>query len=104
MVCTYVRDAIFIHWSPLSGAYGNIYSTHRRQSMKYGFRNPSCVNLDNPKRSNVKLNVLKVKQNADLENVFHFLTNALVGKGQFYQRQYVHEWTRISVVVRIVQR
>lgn len=52
--------------------------------MKYGFRIPSCVNLDNPKRSNVKLNVLKVKQNADLENVFHFLTNALVGKGQFY--------------------
>lgn len=51
--------------------------------MKYGFRNPSCVNLDNPKRSNIKLNVLKVKQNADLENVFHFLTNASVGKGQF---------------------
>lgn len=67
MVCTYVRDAIFIHWSPLSGAYGYIYSTHRRQSMKYGFRNPSCVNLDNPNRSNIQLNVLKVKQNADLE-------------------------------------
>lgn len=26
--------------------------------------------------------------------MFHFLTNALVGKGQFYQRQYVHEWTQ----------
>lgn len=59
-----------------SGAYGYIYSTHWRQSMKYGFRNPSCVNLGNPKRSNI-IKFFKVK-NADLENVFHFLTNALV--------------------------
>lgn len=63
---------------------------HRRQIMKnLCFRDPSCVILDSPDRSNIKLNVLKVKNNVDLENVFHWLTTALVEKREYLQRHLI---------------
>ncbi|XP_062622050.1 uncharacterized protein LOC134283551 [Saccostrea cucullata] len=64
--------------------------THRRQIMqKLCFRHPSCVILDSPDRSNIKLNVLKVKNNVELENVFQWLTAALVENGQELQRHLI---------------
>lgn len=64
--------------------------TYRRQIMKnLCFCDPSCVILDSPNRQNIKLNVLKVKNNVDLENVFHWLTTALVEKREYLQRHLI---------------
>lgn len=65
--------------------------THRRQIMKnLCFRDHYCVILDSPDRPNIKLNVLKVKNNVDFENVFHWLTTVLVEKENIYR----DEWTQ----------
>lgn len=62
--------------------------THRRQIMKnLCFRDHSCVILDSPDRPNIKLNVLKVKNNVDFENVLHWLTTVLVEKREYLQRR-----------------
>lgn len=42
-----------------------------------------CVILDSFDRLNIKLNVLKVKNNVDLENVFYWLIIVLVEKREY---------------------
>ncbi|XP_052690587.1 ATP-dependent DNA helicase RecQ-like isoform X2 [Crassostrea angulata] len=75
---------------PLLALTATASPTHRRQIMKnLCFRDHSCVILDSPDRPNIKLNVLKVKNNVDLENVFHWLTTALVEKREYLQRHLI---------------